>query len=130
MFKTEVPSTSGRARLNLETPNQRIAVLGLVLAFLSVGLLVVGWWFAPLSDANAESFGFWLDGHSTAIWAFIAGAVPSLGTFLLGRRAGRKAGKTDAYNSAIATTLQKSTGDAAAHVLRNEAKAHGLKVSA
>jgi len=70
-----------------------------------------------------------LDERSTAIWAFLLGAVPSIATYLFGRRAGRKSGKTEAYNSAIATARAKDSGDETAEVLRQEAEAHGLRVT-
>lgn len=114
--------------MNLETPGQRITVLALSLAF--VGLLAVcaAWVLVSIGEENARDFAEWVDSHLTTITAFFAGTLPAIATYLFGRRAGRKVGKTEAFNSAIATAEEKSSGDAAASALRSEAKSHGIRV--
>lgn len=116
--------------MNLETPMQRIVVFALSLAFLAVLAIVFGSVVASLSDANQQSFGNWFQDHWSSIWKVGVGVLPAIITYLFGRRAGQKVGKTEAYNSAIATAEDKQTGDAAARVLRREAKGHGLRVTA
>jgi hypothetical protein len=49
-------------------------------------------------------------------------------TYLFGRRSGRTVGKTEAYNSAIATVANKPDTASAAEQLRQEARAHDLAV--
>lgn len=116
--------------MGLETPRQRIAVLAIVLAFVAVVLLTMAWAFVSLSDANQTTLGHWIDEHSAAIWGFIPGAVAAVATYLFGRRAGRRSGKTEAYNSAIATVREKTSFTDAADALRAEAEGHGLNVTA
>jgi hypothetical protein len=86
--------------------------------------------FVSLSDANQTAFGHWLDRHSAAIWGFVPGAVVAVATYLFGRGAGQKIGKTEAYNSSIATVRDKPDSEAAVTALRDEAEGHGIKVTA
>lgn len=115
--------------MNLETPTQRIIVLGIVLGFFAVIALALGWVLSSLSDTNTASLGHWLDKHSAAAWGFLVGAVPSIATYLFGRRAGRKAGKTEAYSSAISTVKAAQQPQEAADLLSKEAEDHGLRLT-
>jgi hypothetical protein len=115
--------------MNLETPTQRIIVLGILLGFLAVLAIALSWVLSSLSDANMSSLGHWLNQHSAAAWGFLIGAVPSIATYLFGRRAGRKAGKTEAYSSAITAVKAAQQPREAAELLSKEAEDHGLRVS-
>jgi uncharacterized membrane protein len=115
--------------MGVETPRQRIWVLGIILGFLAIIALAFAGAFVSLSDENQEMLGHWFDKHAATIWGFVPGAVASVATYLFGRRAGRKVGKTEAYNSAIATATEKPSGNATAAALRTEAQSHGLQVA-
>ena len=75
-----------------------------------------------------EGLANWFDENIESIGAGLLAVVPSIATYLFGRRAGRKVGKTEAYNSAIATVSDKADPTAAAEQLRQEARAHDLPV--
>jgi len=115
--------------LNLETPWQRVAAFGIGCGLASVVVLVFGGAFVSLSDDNAAAFGRWLEANLDTIVAGLVGAVPAVATYLFGRRAGRKVGKTEAFSSAIATASGQPTGEAAAAELRQEAKGHKIQVT-
>jgi hypothetical protein len=115
--------------MNLETPRQRIIVLGLLLGLAAVVVLASAAVVVSLSEANVGYLGAWIDRRGGTIWTAGTGVAAAVATFLFGRRSGRKSGKTEAYNSAIATARSKTTGDEAADVLRAEARSHGLNVA-
>lgn len=77
--------------MNLQTPAQRIAVLGIVVGLLAVIALASSW----IVTSNITSLGHWLDKRSPAIWGFLIGAVPSIAAYLFGKGAGKKEGKTE-----------------------------------
>jgi hypothetical protein len=114
--------------MQLDSPRQQLTCLGIVLAFLAVLLVVIGWIVTSLSDQNAAALGGWLNDNTNSIGTALYAVVPAVATYLFGRRVGRKAGKTEAYNSAIATVIGK-TGDEAAKTLHEEASAHNLRVT-
>jgi hypothetical protein len=114
--------------VGLQTPAQKLWALGIVLAFLAVLALAVSAVLTSLGDDNMKGLGNWLDDNIDSIGTGLLAVVPSVATYLFGRRAGRKVGKTEAYNSAIATVSDKSDPTAAAEQLRQEARAHDLPV--
>jgi peptidoglycan/LPS O-acetylase OafA/YrhL len=115
--------------MELEGGWQRVAVLGIVLAFIAVLAIAFAISLGYISDANQTSMGEWFDRNDEKFWAFLVGAAPAVATYLLGRRAGRKVGKTEAYSSAIGTAESQPTGDDAATALRKQAQDHGLNVA-
>jgi divalent metal cation (Fe/Co/Zn/Cd) transporter len=115
--------------MGLETPTQKLWAFGISLAFLAVLVLAGAAVLTSLSDDNIDSFANWLEDNLDAIGAGLLAVVPSITTYLFGRRAGRKVGKTEAYNSAIATVAGRTDADAAAETLRQEARAHDLRVT-
>jgi hypothetical protein len=115
--------------MNLETAWQRIAVLGICFGLVAVIFLVLGGAFMSLSDANAAALGGWLEANLDTVVAGLVGLVPAIATYLFGRRAGWKVGKTEVFNSAIATASGQPTGEAAAEELRAEADAHRIRVT-
>ena len=115
--------------MGLETPTQRLWAFGISLAFLAVVILAGTAVLTSLSDQNIDSFANWLEDNLDAIGVGLLAVVPSITTYLFGRRAGRKGGKTEAYNSAIATVSGAADPNAAADTLRKEARAHDLRVT-
>jgi hypothetical protein len=114
--------------VGLQTPAQKLWALGIVLAFLAVLALAVSAVLTSLSDDNMKDLGNWLDDNIESIGAGLLAVIPSVATYLFGRGAGRKVGKTEAYNSAIATVSDSTDPTVAAHQLRQEARAHNLEV--
>ena len=71
-----------------------------------------------------DSLGNWLEPKAPAIVGFVLGAIPAIGTYFFGK----KAGEQEAYNSSIATVLAKNAGTDAGTLLTQEAQAHGVNV--
>lgn len=111
--------------MNLETATQRIVVLAVSLAFLAVLATVFGTIVTSLDETNQSNLGHWFEHHWGAIWKTAAALLPAVITYLFGRGAGRKVGKTEGFNHAIAT----AEGTPTANVLRREAQSIGLRVS-
>ena len=115
-------------RVNLETPWQRIAVLGAWLAFLAILAIAAAWTVSSLSEANAKALGDWIDVHSAGIWGFVIGAIPAVATYLFGQKSGKSSGKTEAFNSAVAAAKGLKSGDEAAQAVTDLAAGHGIRV--
>jgi hypothetical protein len=98
------------------------------LAFLAVVALAFAAVLSSLGDKNMETFGSWLNDNLQEIGVGVLAVIPSVTTYLFGRRSGRTVGKTEAYNSAIATVANKPDTASAAEQLRQEARAHDLAV--
>jgi hypothetical protein len=115
--------------MGLESARQRLIALAIALTFLALVAFVAGWIVTSLSDANVKSLGTWLDTNGGSIRTGAVAAIPAVATYMFGRRGGRKAGKTEAYNSAIATVEGKPDTATAAETLRQEARGHNLNVT-
>jgi hypothetical protein len=111
--------------MNLETPAQRIAVYAISIAFLATLVIVFGAVVSSLSDTNQTRLGDWLGTHWSTIWKTGIALLPAVIAFLFGRSSGRKSGKTEAFNHAIATAHGTPTAD----TLRREAKSAGVAVT-
>jgi uncharacterized membrane protein len=110
--------------MGLETPWQKITFGGIVLAFLAVIIIVIGWVVQSLNDTNTTSLGHWLDGHSSAIWGFVVGAVPSIAAYIFGKRVAKK----QVLSSGVKTVETATDGAQAAERLRQLGGSHGLNV--
>src|SRR4051794_6279934 len=97
--------------MGLNSGGQRVTALAVVLSFLAVLALVAGWIVTSLSETNVIALGNWLGDNMDSIVRGVLACAPAVATYLFGRRAGRKVGKTEAYASAIATAEGKPTGD-------------------
>jgi hypothetical protein len=116
--------------MNLETGWQRVAVLALSLAFVAVLVNAAAVVLESLNDEHREAVGQWARDHWDSFKTFLLAAVPAVATYLFGRRAGRKSGKTESYSTAITTVENTDDPAAAAQTLRTQAKDHGLRVTA
>lgn len=97
-----------------------VAVLGVIAIFI-IGVFSMG-------DENLEAFGHWIDRNWAGISKTAAGTASAIATYFLGRRAGRKVAKTEAYASAIDTAEGVQTGADAAQMLRQQARNHNLRI--
>jgi putative Mn2+ efflux pump MntP len=113
----------------LENGRQRLFCLAIIAGLVAVVAVVIGWIVTSLSDANIKGLAKWLDENLDDIGTWLLAAVPAVATYLFGRRGGRKAGKTEAYNSAIATVIGSEAGAGVAKTLKQEALAHNLTVT-
>jgi uncharacterized membrane protein len=110
--------------MGLETPWQKIAFTGILLALLAVCIVVAGWVIQSLSDANTTSLGHWLNRHSSAIWGFVVGAVPSIAAYVFGKRVAKR----QVLSSGVRTVETAADGAEAAERLRQLGGSHGLNV--
>ncbi len=97
-----------------------VAVLGVIAVFIT-GVF-------SMSDENLADLGHWINDNWAGISKTAAGAASAIATYFLGRRAGRKVAKTEAYASAIDTAEGVDTGSEVAQLLRRQAANHNLRL--
>jgi hypothetical protein len=114
--------------MGLDSGGQRLVALAIVLTFLTALAVVAAWILTSLSDAHIAALGDWLEANIGTIVTGALALAPAVATYLFGRRAGRKVGKTEAYASAIATAEGEASGPQVANTLRAEARNHNLKI--
>jgi hypothetical protein len=110
--------------MELQTPWQKLTFLGIVAAFFAIFVVGTDWVIQSLSDANQTALGHWFDRHSSAIWGFLVGAVPSAITYVFGKRVAKR----QTLVSGAAAVEDAADGAEAASRLRSVARAHGFAV--
>jgi hypothetical protein len=111
--------------MQLESGWQKLAFVGMVLAFLAICAVCAAWVVQSLSDANQASLGHWFDRHSSAIWGFIVGFVPAALAYVFGKRVATK----QTLDGAQQAAAQASTGAEAAERISAIGRARGLKLA-
>ncbi len=110
--------------MELQTPWQKLTFLGIVAALLAICVVCAAWITQSLSDASQAELGHWLDHHSSAIWGFLVGAVPSALTYVFGKRVSRR----QTLASGVVAVKDAKDGADAASRLRSVAEGHGFIV--